>query len=167
MSEKKYKAAVITMSDKGYRGERSDTSGPAIMQILKEKGMEVVEYFLIPDEFEVITYHLKKLCDEEVCDLIITTGGTGCAKRDVTPEATKSVIEKEIPGIAEAIRYKSLQITPKAMLGRGVAGICNNTMIINLPGSEKAVRESMEVFIDVVPHALDTLKGKAEDCGRE
>ncbi len=166
MSEQGFRAAVVTMSDKGYRGERIDTSGPAIMEELKKRGYQVVEYLLIPDDLEVITYHLRKLCDDEVCDLIITTGGTGCAPRDVTPEATKSVIEKEIPGIAEAIRYQSLQITPKAMLGRGVAGIRNRTMLVNLPGSEKAVRESMEVFLDIMPHALDTLTGRSSDCSR-
>lgn len=166
MSNCKYKVAVITMSDKGSKMERIDTSGPAIMEIVKINQFDVVDYCILPDEKELLTHKLKKLADDEKCDLILTTGGTGFSQRDITPEATKEVIEKEVPGIAEAIRNYSMQITKRAMLGRGISGIRNKTLIINLPGSEKAVRESLLYIIDTLKHGLAILKGETGECGR-
>ncbi len=166
MFKKQYKAAVITLSDKGVIGERIDTSGPSIIKELQEKGYEIVEYMILPDEKEQLKTNLIHLCEDQKCQLIITTGGTGCSPRDITPEATNEILEKQVPGIAEAIRYKSMQITPRAMLGRGVSGIRNHTLIVNLPGSEKAVKESLEVIIDTLDHAMDTINGASGDCGR-
>lgn len=159
------KAGVITVSDKGSQGLRNDTSGPAITEMLKGIGCEVTEYIIIPDEKETISRELIRLCDELDLDLIFTTGGTGFSKRDVTPEATLAVIEKQIPGIPEAMRYKSLQITPMAMLSRAVSGIRKNSIIINLPGSSKAVRENLEVILPVLKHAVGTLRGIDVECG--
>lgn len=159
------KAGVITVSDKGSQGLRNDTSGPAITEMLKGIGCEVTEYIIIPDEKEMISRELIRLCDELDLDLIFTTGGTGFSKRDVTPEATLAVIEKQIPGIPEAMRYKSLQITPMAMLSRAVSGIRKNSIIINLPGSSKAVRENLEVILPVLKHAVGTLRGTDMECG--
>lgn len=159
------KAGVITVSDKGSQGLRNDTSGPAITEMLKGIGCEVTEYIIIPDEKEMISRELIRLCDELDLDLIFTTGGTGFSKRDVTPEATLAVIEKQIPGIPEAMRYKSLQITPMAMLSRAVSGIRKSSIIINLPGSSKAVRENLEVILPVLKHAVGTLRGTDMECG--
>lgn len=159
------KAGVITVSDKGSQGLRNDTSGPAITELLKGIGCEVTEYIIIPDEEEMISKELIRLSDELDLDLIFTTGGTGFSKRDVTPEATLAVIEKQIPGIPEAMRYKSLQITPMAMLSRAVCGIRKNSIIINLPGSSKAVRENLEVILPVLKHAVGTLRGTDAECG--
>ncbi len=159
------KAGVITVSDKGSQGLRNDTSGPAITEMLKGIGCEVTEYIIIPDEKEMISRELIRLCDELDLDLIFTTGGTGFSKRDVTPEATLAVIEKQIPGIPEAMRYKSLQITPMAMLSRAVSGIRKNSIIINLPGSSKAVRENLVVILPVLKHAVGTLRGIDVECG--
>lgn len=166
MSDTKFRAVVITLSDKGAIGERPDTSGPAIMDILRTNGYEIAQYVLMPDDRLMLSEKLKTLCDEKHCELIITTGGTGFSERDITPEATRDVIEREAPGIAEAIRANSMVITKRAMLSRGVAGIRKETIIINLPGSEKAVRESMDVVIDTLEHAIRILIGKEEDCGR-
>lgn len=159
------KAGVITVSDKGSQGLRNDTSGPAITEMLKGIGCKITEYIIIPDEEEMISKELIRLSDELDLDLIFTTGGTGFSKRDVTPEATLAVIEKQIPGIPEAMRYKSLQITPMAMLSRAVSGIRKNSIIINLPGSSKAVRENLEVILPVLKHAVGTLRGTDVECG--
>jgi len=168
MSQTKYqyRVAVITASDKGYMKKRIDTSGPAIIEIVKKNNYLVTDYVILPDDQKLLSEKMKSLADEDICDLILTTGGTGCSPRDVTPEATKEVIEKEIPGIAEAIRSYSLQITKRAMLGRGIAGIRKRTLIVNLPGSEKAVRESLTYIIDTLEHGLAVLKGDNGDCGR-
>lgn len=163
---KRYSAAVITLSDKGYRGEREDLSGPAIREKLEEKGYEVIEAILLPDGIETLRRELMRISDEKKPDLILTTGGTGFAPRDVTPEATLQVADRVAPGIAEAIRAASMQITPRAMLSRGVSVIRGKTLIINLPGSPKAVIESMDVFMDVIPHAIDLLRNAAGDCAR-
>lgn len=160
------RVAVITASDKGYRKERVDTSGPAIIEIMQEHHYEIVSYMLLPDEKEQLKEAMLKLIEQQTCDLILTTGGTGFSHRDVTPEATKEVIEKETPGIAEAIRAYSMTITKRAMLSRGIAGICKNTLIVNLPGSEKAVRESLNYIVDTLEHGLEVLKGESGDCGR-
>lgn len=156
--------AVVCISDRCSKGLCEDKSGPLISELISSCG-KTQEYIIVPDEKAEIEKALIYLCDEVKADIIFTTGGTGFAPRDVTPEATKAVIEREAPGIAEAIRMKSLEITPKAMLSRAVAGIRKNTLIINLPGSPKAVRESIEVVLPVLPHAVETLSGNTLSCG--
>lgn len=161
-----WQSAVITLSDKGARGERMDESGPAIAGRLKAAGYEVVEQLLIADDAEMLKKQLCRLADQRQLDLVLTTGGTGFSPRDVTPEATLAVAERSAPGIAEAIRAASLAVTSRAMLSRGAAVIRGKTLIINLPGSPKACMESMDVFLDVVPHGLELLRGEASDCAR-
>ncbi len=163
---REYRAAVITLSDKGARGEREDTSGPAIVRIWEEAGQEAVHYTLLPDEKVLLEETLITLCDKDICDVIFTTGGTGLSPRDITPEATKAVWEREVPGIAEAIRAYSMQITKRAMLGRGVCGIRKKTLILNLPGSRKAVEESLTYILSSLLHGLDILREEAGECGR-
>ncbi|MDI6800948.1 MAG: MogA/MoaB family molybdenum cofactor biosynthesis protein [Thermodesulfovibrionales bacterium] len=155
--------AVLTLSDKGSKGEREDKSGPAIEETLKSIG-EVRHYEILPDERDLIKERLLHYSGK--VDLILTTGGTGLSPRDVTPEATLDVIEREIPGIAEAMRMEGLKKTNRAMLSRAVAGVRGKTMIINLPGSPAAVKENLEVIIDVIPHAVEKIKGGQEECGR-
>lgn len=161
-----WQAAVITLSDKGARGERMDESGPAIAGRLKAAGYEVVEQLLIADDAEMLKKQLCRLADQRQLDLVLTTGGTGFSPRDVTPEATLAVGERSAPGIAEAVRAASLAVTSRAMLSRGAAVIRGKTLIINLPGSPKACMESMDVFLDVVPHGLELLRGEVSDCAR-
>ena len=160
-------AAVITLSDKGFKGDREDVSGPILINRLKEEGYEIVEYILIPDDKKMLQQSLKRLCDQRDVNLILTTGGTGCAPRDITPEATKEILDKEVPGISEAIRAESLKITPHAMLSRGVSGIRNKSLIINLPGSPKACLESVEVFIKPIKHAIKLIQGVDKECARK
>lgn len=160
----KMRISVVCVSDRCSRGECEDKSGPLISELLSSIA-ETDEYVTVPDERELISAELVRLSDEVRSDIVLTTGGTGFAPRDVTPEATKAVIEKEVPGIPEAIRQQSLLITPRAMLSRAVAGIRGKTLIINLPGSPKAVRESLEVIIPVLPHAVETLSGNTQSCG--
>jgi molybdopterin adenylyltransferase len=155
--------AVLTLSDKGAKGQREDKSGPAIAEMLKGLG-EVKYYDILPDERDLIKQRLLEYVNK--VDLILTTGGTGLSPRDVTPEATIDVIEREIPGIAEAMRMEGLKKTNRSMLSRAVAGIRGQTLIINLPGSPAAVRENLEVIIDVIPHAIEKIKGDQGDCGR-
>lgn len=163
--KEKWKTAVITLSDKGFRGEREDKSGPLVCELLPEEEYCVESQTLLPDEQEQIEKELIRLCDIEQMDLILTTGGTGFAKRDCTPEATLNVATKHAPGIADAMRYASLQITPKAMLGRGVSVIRNETLIINLPGSPKAVQENLSFLLPALGHGLGILKGTDGECG--
>ena len=155
--------AVLTLSDKGSKGERVDESGPAISEALKGIG-EVKYYGILPDERDLIKERLLFYAGK--VDLILTTGGTGLSPRDVTPEATLDVIEREIPGIAEAMRAEGLKKTKNAMLSRAVAGVRGQTLIINLPGSPKAVRENLAVIIDALPHAIDKIKGDQRDCAQ-
>lgn len=155
--------AVLTLSDKGSKGERTDESGPAIAEALKELG-EVTFYDILPDERDLIRERLLHYAGK--VDLILTTGGTGLSPRDVTPEATRDVIEREVPGIAEAMRTEGLKKTRNAMLSRAIAGVKGQTLIINLPGSPKAVRENLAVIIDVLPHAIQKIKGDPGDCAR-
>ena len=138
------KVGIITASDKGSKGEREDRSGEVIKEMVTAKGWQVIDYVILPDEREQLSQKMKTWCDTGHVDLILTTGGTGFTKRDRTPEATLDIIEKQVPGIPEAMRYHSLQITPRAMLSRSVAGIRQDTLIVNLPGSPKAVRENLE-----------------------
>jgi len=161
-------AAVITVSDRCSRGQTEDTSGPAIAAILRESfKANIAAYQIVPDERDTIADTLKCYSElQRMIDLIITTGGTGFAPRDVTPEATASVIHRPAPGIPEAIRQASLKITPKAMLSRATAGIRHQTLIVNLPGSTKAVHESMQVILAVIPHAIELLRNRPTDCGR-
>lgn len=156
--------AIICVSDRCSKGICEDKSGPLIREMLSSLG-ETKEYIIVPDEKNEIEKALIYLCDDIKADVIFTTGGTGFAPRDVTPEATKSVIEKEVPGIPEAIRYESLKITKNAMLSRAGAGIRGKSLIINLPGSPKAVKESLEVVIPVLSHAVKTLSGNTQNCG--
>lgn len=156
---------VLTMSDKGARGEREDTSGPYLLKTLSELGYQQKAYAVIPDRAEGIAETLISWIDEQKVDLILTTGGTGVAPTDVTPEAMAAVIEKEIPGMAEAMRAESLKKTPHAVLSRGKAGIRGNSLIINLPGSEKAARENIAVLLPSLAHALDKIQGGTSDCG--
>lgn len=162
-----FRVAIICMSDKGFKGEREDISTKVIEEIVSKNGYEVVKKIIIPDEYNEITENLKEICDKNIADLILTTGGTGFAKRDVTPEATEEVIEKKVPGISEAIRNYSMGITKRAMLSRAVSGIRKESLIINLPGSPKAVRESLEYIITELHHGLEILTGKAFDCARK
>ena len=154
--------AILTLSDKGSKGEREDLGGPTIREMIQAIGAEVSIYEIIPDEKGLIK---EKLIDySKKVDLVITTGGTGLSPRDVTPEATREVIDKEIPGIAEAMRSAGLEKTKRAMLSRAVAGVRGNTLIINLPGSPKAVKEGLEAIMEVIPHAIEKIKGSTEDC---
>lgn len=165
-SPRPWQAAVIILSDKGAAGEREDRSGPAIASRLKENGYEVAEQILIADDPELLKRHLIRLCDQRQLDLVLTTGGTGFAPRDTTPEATLAVADRNAPGIAEAIRAHSMTVTPRAMLSRGASVIRGGTLIVNLPGSPKACMESMDAFLDTIPHGLDLLRGAAADCAR-
>ena len=162
-----YTAAVITVSDKGSRGERTDTSGPALVELLEQSGYRVAETCIIPDDYEQIRKKLIHCSDQLGVALAVTTGGTGFSPRDVTPEATLSVLEREARGIPEAMRYASLQITPRACLSRGVAGIRQKTLIINLPGSRKAAVENLSAVLPALGHGLDVLRGNSGDCGGE
>lgn len=159
-----YQAAVITLSDTGSRGERIDESGPVIVQTLQERGYDVVETILLPDGEDALKRQLIRLADQRQVDLILTTGGTGLGQRDVTPEATLAVATRLVPGIAEAMRSASLKITKRAMLSRAVSVIRGKTLIINLPGSPKACRECMAVFLDTIPHGMDLLRGDVSNC---
>ena len=157
--------AVITISDKGAAGIREDKSGPALVEALKGHAL-VKQTLILPDEFTQIQAALVELCENSQVDLILTTGGTGLSPRDITPEATKSVIDRAVPGITEAMRAESRKITDRAMLSRATAGIRKRTLIINLPGSPKAAVECLQVFLPALPHAVETLRGEAYECGR-
>ncbi len=165
--KRKWKTAVITLSDKGYAGEREDKSGPLIKEIVEAEGYEVACMVLLPDDQKMIEEKLIRLCDEEKMDLILTTGGTGFSPRDCTPEATMAVAHRNAPGIAEAMRYASLQITPRAMLSRSASVIRGETLIVNLPGSPKAVKENLECILPSLPHGLEIMKGLTGECGNE
>lgn len=159
-----YRIAIITASDKGARGEREDLSGQAIRELCQ--GFAVVtSYEILADERALIAAALRKLCDEDLADVVFTTGGTGFSPRDVTPEATMDVVERPAPGIPEAMRARSLKATDRAMLTRAAAGIRKRTLIINLPGSPKAVRECLEVVLPALGHGVDILRGSAGECG--
>ena len=155
-----YRVGIITVSDRASKGEYEDKSGPVIKELIEAAGMEVVDYIIVPDEKSQIAKKLLHFSDQRQVDLVFTTGGTGFSKRDVTPEATKQVVEREVPGIGEALRSYSLTITPKAMLSRQTAGIRGNTLIINLPGSPKACKENIEYIMTPLKHGLGILSGR-------
>lgn len=159
------RVAILTISDKGSRGEREDKSGSTLREIVREMGGEVIEHSIVPDERPEVESALRRMA--QTADLVLTTGGTGIAPRDVTPEATRSVIEKEIPGIAEVMRLRSVEVVPTAMLSRAVAGTLGHALIINLPGSPKAVRECFSFIKSAIPHALELLRGEGGECGHE
>ena len=162
-----YKVSIVTLSDKGFKGEREDISYKTAKDIIDiSSSFEFESYSLLPDEKDMIVKELIALCNNENVNLIVTTGGTGFSKRDVTPEATLEVIEKRASGIPEAIRAFSLKITDRAMLSRAEAGIRNNTLIVNLPGSPKAVKESLEYILPSIEHGLDILTGADGECAR-
>ena len=162
-----YTAAVITVSDKGFRGERVDTSGPNLVEILKNKGFDVTYTSIIPDEREMIKTELCKCADDLGIALVLTTGGTGFSPRDITPEATMAIVERPTPGIPKAMRAESMRITPKGCLSRSAAGIRGRTLIINLPGSKKASQENILAVIDPVAHGLDMLYSEGSaDCAK-
>ena len=160
------RAVIITASDSGYAGTREDVSGQTVKEILEQGGYEVVSQMLRPDDRNQLSEAMRKIADEHHADLIITTGGTGFSKRDCTPEATMDITERAVPGIPEAIRAYSMQITKRAMLSRGTAGIRKETLIINLPGSPKAVRESLEYILPELKHGLEILAGETGNCAR-
>lgn len=159
------KVAILTASDRGARGEREDVSGKIIEEMVKDIGGQVMDYRVVSDDLDVLKETMLQMC-EKGADIILTTGGTGFSPRDNTPEATLGVIEKEVPGIPEAMRQKSLEKTPHAMLSRARAGTRGKTLIVNLPGSPKAVRENLEVILPALPHAVEVLKGQVKDCGK-
>lgn len=165
--DRPYTCACVTLSDKGAQGERKDESGPLMAQMMRSAGYEVVEELLIPDEYDRIVKELVRLADQRQVDVIMTTGGTGFSPRDITPEATEEVCDRMAPGIAEAIRAFSMTKTPRAMLSRAASGIRGGSLIINLPGSPKAVGESLEFLLPTLAHGLEVLAGRTADCARK
>ena len=161
-----FQAAVLTVSDRSFRGERPDEGGPLVAGILKEAGYAVVKTAIVPDEQGQIESALRELADSGQVQLLVTTGGTGFAPRDVTPEATLAVCQRMAPGIPEAMRYASMQVTSRAMLSRAQAGIRGGTLIVNLPGSPKAARENLEAVLPALAHGLEMLSGRPADCAK-
>lgn len=151
--------AILTISDKGWRGQREDKSSEEMQDMLARSGISVMKYGIVPDEADMIAAKLIEWADSGEIDVILSTGGTGLSPRDVTPEATLSVVQKVVPGISEAVRVQTAKSTPFAMLSRGVAGVRGKCLIVNLPGSPRAVRECLEVILPVLPHAVDIMKG--------
>ncbi|MBU3133565.1 MogA/MoaB family molybdenum cofactor biosynthesis protein [Clostridium gasigenes] len=162
-----YTVGIITSSDKGYAGEREDKSGQVIKDIVEANGFKVKKYIVLPDDKEMLVSEFKYMSDELDVNLILSTGGTGFSVRDITPEATKMIIEREAPGICEAIRWYSLQITKRAMLSRAVSGIRGKTLIVNLPGSPKACKEALDFVLEDIKHGIDILLGEAIECARK
>ena len=161
------RTAIITSSDSGYAGEREDLSGPVIKEIAEKAGYQVVSMDLLPDDRTMLSERMKEIADNNMAELILTTGGTGFSPRDVMPEATEDIIERRVPGIPEAMRAYSMTITKRAMLSRASAGIRKKTLIINLPGSPKAVRESLEYIIDALDHGIEIMTWEAGNCARK
>ena len=162
-----FRVAILTASDKGYAGQREDLSGPAIREIVEANGYEVTHTIILPDDQEMLAAEIARICDEDVADLLLTTGGTGFSPRDCMPEATLSVVERAVPGIPEAMRLFSLKYSQRSMLSRAAAGIRRRTLVVNLPGSPKAVRENLEYAISTLAHGLEMLRGEGSaDCAR-
>ena len=162
-----FKVAVITSSDSGYAGQREDKSGPVIVDFVTKAGFEVVHTVLLPDDKDMLKTEMARICDEKIADLILTTGGTGFSPRDVMPEATKEIAHKDVPGIPEAMRYFSLQITGRAMLSRAAAAIRERTLIVNMPGSPKAVTECLKYILPHLTHGLEILTEQTSNCARK
>ena len=160
------RVAIITSSDTGYRGEREDLSGSAIREIVEKNGYEVVSADILPDDRKMLSERMAEIADSGEAELILTTGGTGFSPRDIMPEATEDIIDRRVPGIPEAMRAYSMTITKRAMLSRATAGIRKKTLIINLPGSPKAVKESLEYIIDALGHGIEIMTGEAGNCAR-
>lgn len=160
------RVAIITSSDTGYRGEREDLSGPAICEIVEKNGYEVVSMDILPDDRAMLSKKMAEIADNNTAELILTTGGTGFSPRDIMPEATEDIIDRRVPGIPEAMRAYSMTITKRAMLSRATAGIRKKTLIVNLPGSPKAVKESLEYIIDPLAHGIEIMTGEAGNCAR-
>ncbi|MGB4589468.1 MAG: MogA/MoaB family molybdenum cofactor biosynthesis protein [Clostridiaceae bacterium] len=161
------RVAIITASDSGYVGKREDQSGEVIREIIEAKGYEVVKKIILPDDIDQLSQAMREIADREEAELIVTTGGTGFSQRDCTPEATMKIVERNVPGIPEAMRAYSLQLTKRAMLSRAAAGIRKRTLIVNLPGSPKAVRECLEYIISELDHGIKTLIGESSECARK
>ena len=161
------RVAIITSSDMGYQGKREDLSGPAIKEIVEREGYQVVSMDILPDDRAILSKKMAEIADNNTAELILTTGGTGFSPRDIMPEATEDIIDRRVPGIPEAMRAYSMTITKRAMLSRATAGIRKKTLIVNLPGSPKAVKESLEYIIDTLAHGLEILSGEARDCARK
>jgi molybdenum cofactor synthesis domain-containing protein len=161
------RACVVTVSDKGFAGEREDVSGPLLAALLRQMGAEVLSQTIVPDEREEISRTLTRLADDGQVDLIVTTGGTGLTPRDVTPEATRAIVDRDVPGLAEALRFEGYRRTPLAVISRGVAGTRGSSLIINLPGNPKAVREGMEILTPILPHTIKMLRGVDTEHGQE
>ncbi|HQL01180.1 MAG TPA: MogA/MoaB family molybdenum cofactor biosynthesis protein [Smithellaceae bacterium] len=159
-----FRAGIITVSDKGSQGLRQDLSGPAIAEMLAGSSIDVTKTVIVPDEVEAISSAIIALSDSDQLDLILTTGGTGVSPRDVTPDATLRVLDKEIPGFSEAMRFESRKITPHAMISRAVAGIRGRSLIINLPGSPKGAKENLSVILPALRHAMEKIQGDPRDC---
>ena len=162
-----YTVGIITSSDKGYAGEREDKSGAVVKELVEAAGFTVVKQVILPDEKEMLENEFKVMSDELKVNLILSTGGTGFSKRDITPEATKAIIDREAPGICEAIRMYSMQITKRAMLSRAVSGIRKDTLIVNLPGSPKACKEALDFVLEDIKHGIDILNETAKECARK
>ena len=161
-----YRVAIITSSDSGYAGQREDKSGPVIARLVTDAGYQVVHTVLLPDERDMLSAEMARIADGDIADLILTTGGTGFSPRDCMPEATADIVQRAVPGIPEAMRWLSLQITPRAMLSRASAGIRERTLIVNLPGSPKAVTECLEYILPALGHGLEILRGDVSNCAR-
>lgn len=161
------RVTVITSSDSSWRGEREDLSGPVIREILEANGYDVTAMIILPDDREMLSRKMAEIADNNQAELILTTGGTGFSPRDCTPEATMDITERQVPGIPEAMRAYSMQFTKRAMLSRATAGIRKGTLIINLPGSPKAVRECLEYIVDSLEHGIEILTGEAANCARK
>ena len=160
------RVAIITSSDTGYRGEREDLSGPAIREIVEKNGYKVVSMDILPDDRAILSKKMAEIADNNTAELILTTGGTGFSPRDIMPEATEDIIDRRVPGIPEAMRTYSMTITKRAMLSRATAGIRKKTLIVNLPGSPKAVKESLEYIIDPLAHGIEIMTGEVGNCAR-
>lgn len=162
-----FRVAIITASDKGYAGQREDLSGPTIREIVEANGYQVTHAVILPDDRDMLAAEIARICDEDVADLLLTTGGTGFSPRDCMPEATLAVVERVVPGIPEAMRLFSLKYSQRSMLSRAAAGIRRRTLVVNLPGSPKAVRENLEYAIPTLAHGLEMLRGEGSaDCAR-
>ncbi len=167
MSTRMLLVGVLTVSDRTSKGERIDASGPELEQLLRSQGLEIKLRAVVPDERSEIGALLKRWCDDDCIDLIVTTGGTGVSPRDVTPEATLDVIERSIPGMAEAMRAAGMSKTPHAMISRAVVGIRGNTLIVNLPGSPRGAIENLQTILPALPHAIEKIQGDQKDCARK